>query len=62
MTDKYVQNKINHLRRQGLVTSKTGGCGQNGEAAPDWLVSNQKEDAQRISRRVVTSNIPKFTD
>jgi hypothetical protein len=57
---EYIQKKIDHLRRLGLVNSKTGGYGKNGGAAPDWLVANQKEDDKRLYRRNVTSNIPKF--
>lgn len=48
-TDRYVLDKIDHMRRLGLVGTKPdcNGVGANGGAAPDWLVSRQrgKEDA-----------------
>ena len=57
---EYINSKIEHMRRMGLIASKTGGYGRNGGAAPDWLVTQQKEDSERVSRRIVTSNIPRF--
>jgi len=39
---KYVQSKIDHMRRMGLITRKDGGRGMHGGAAPDWLVDAQK--------------------
>lgn len=63
---KYVQSKIDHMRRTGMVTKKDGGYGMNGGAAPDWLVAEQRENekrqAERVIRRMVSSNIPKSTD
>lgn len=41
--DSYVAKKISHLKRAGLVSASSTGFGLNGGAAPDWLVSEQKE-------------------
>lgn len=41
--DSYVSRKIAHLKRTGLVSGMQTGFGLNGGAAPDWLVSEQKE-------------------
>lgn len=41
--DAYVLRKIFHLNRTGLVSASSTGIGLNGGAAPDWLVSEQKE-------------------
>ena len=64
--DTYVQSKVDHMRRTGLITKKDGGFGMNGGAAPDWLVTEQKEtakrQAERVVRRMVSSNIPKAVD
>jgi len=62
----YVESKIEHMRRTGLITKKDGGYGRNGGACPDWLVTEQKEEdkrqAERVVRRMVTSNIPNVAD
>jgi hypothetical protein len=58
----FVLSKIEYMRRTGLITKKDGGYGRNGGACPDWLVTEQKEEAKRqanrVVRRMVTSNIP----
>lgn len=38
----YVQKKIAHLKRIGLVSQNSPGIGKNGGAAPDWLIKQQR--------------------
>jgi len=40
----YVQKKIKHMRRIGLVSGKSTGIGMHGGACPDWLKDQQKKD------------------
>jgi len=46
----YVARKIAHMRRIGVIVRKDGGFGQNGGAAPDWLVDQQKDERERIAK------------
>lgn len=39
----YIAKKVSHLRRLGLITGKNSGIGKNGGAAPDWLITEQKQ-------------------
>lgn len=48
---EYIQRKIDHLKRVGLVQGKSAGLGFNGGAAPDWLVSEQKARREGNAKR-----------
>ena len=48
--NSYIESKIEHMRRMGLIAGKNLGKGENGEAAPDHLVSFQKEERERLAK------------
>lgn len=39
----YVESKIAHMKRVGLVAANSTGYGEHGGACPDWLKQVQKE-------------------
>jgi len=41
---KYVQSKIEHMKRMGLVAAKSRGVGKHGGACPDWLKQQQDDE------------------
>jgi hypothetical protein len=47
----YIEQKIEHLKRAGLVGPKSTGIGFNGGAAPDWLVAEQKARREGYAKR-----------
>lgn len=55
MTTKYfyIQSKIAHMQRMGLISTKSKGTGAHGGACPDWLSNQQKaeEKARGIAAR-----------
>jgi len=44
----YIDRKIVHLKRVGLVAGGKTGYGKNGGACPDWLVAEQKAEEKRL--------------
>ena len=46
----FVDRKIAHLKRAGLVQAGRSGVGRNGGACPDWLVTAQKEEDERLDK------------
>lgn len=46
----FIFDKIDHLKRIGLVASNKPGVGRNGGACPDWLVTAQKEEDDRLAK------------
>ena len=40
----YIAKKVAHMKRMGLVSGQSTGIGKHGGAAPDWLISRQKEE------------------
>ena len=48
ISSPYLESKISHLRRTGLVSAKSTGLGIYGGAAPDWL--NSERAARRSAR------------
>ena len=35
--DSYIQRKIDHMKRIGVIGANSQGVGKNGGAAPDWM-------------------------
>ena len=57
MNDSYVQNKIAHMIRQGILTISSNfmGRGQNGGACPNWLHERQQAEHKRINAQRLLS-------
>lgn len=49
--DLYTLNKIDHMRRTGLVAGTSSGIGKNGGACPDWLAKDQKDRDEKMRIR-----------
>lgn len=54
-TSNYLLNKIEHLRRQGLVGPRSAGIGIFGGACPDWLTDLRKERKAQEGRKLARS-------
>lgn len=63
-TIDYIESKINHMKRSGLVTGKHTGLGRNGGACPTWLHQIQKSEdkGKRKITRAMEGYIATNTD
>lgn len=59
---EYVERKIKHLKRVGLVSNKATGRGFNGGACPDWLLSEQKDRREKRARNQARDFAARFAD
>lgn len=50
-TQKYIASKVAHLKRTGMVTGSSTGIGQSGGAAPDWLITLQRQRQEEYAKR-----------
>lgn len=51
--NNYIESKINHMKRSGLVMGKHNGLGRNGGACPTWLHQIQKSEDKGKARKIV---------
>lgn len=55
----YVERKIAHLRRVGLIAANSNGQGFHGGACPDWLRAEQEAQRKhRANNRKVEQALP----
>lgn len=53
----YIESKIDHMKRAGLVIGKHNGLGKHGGACPTWLRDFQRNDQK--ARRGLNDSSPK---